>query len=47
MACGPPAEGRYREFYQCDADVVGSDSLSNEVELLQLIDEVFRHLGIE
>ena len=41
-----PQKGRYREFYQCDADVVGSDSLSNEVELLQLIDEVFRRLGI-
>ena len=41
-----PQKGRYREFYQCDADVVGSDSLTNEVELLQLIDEVFRRLGI-
>lgn len=41
-----PQKGRYREFYQCDADVVGSDSLINEVELLQLIDEVFRRLGI-
>jgi histidyl-tRNA synthetase len=41
-----PQKGRYREFYQCDADVVGSDSLLNEVELLQLIDEVFRRLGI-
>ena len=37
---------RYREFYQCDADVVGSDSLLNEIELLQMIDEVFRRLGI-
>lgn len=41
-----PQKGRYREFYQCDADVVGSDSLVNEVELLQLIDEVFRRLGV-
>ena len=41
-----PQKGRYREFYQCDADVVGSDSLLNEVELLQLIDEVFARLGI-
>lgn len=41
-----PQKGRYREFYQCDADVVGSDSLINEIELLQLIDEVFRRLGI-
>ncbi|MCR4921636.1 MAG: histidine--tRNA ligase [Bacteroidaceae bacterium] len=41
-----PQKGRYREFYQCDADVVGSDSLLNEVELMQIIDEVFRRLGI-
>ncbi len=41
-----PQKGRYREFYQCDADVVGSDSLFNEVELLQLIDTVFSRLGI-
>ncbi len=41
-----PQKGRYREFYQCDADVVGSDSLLNEVELLQMIDEVFRRLGV-
>ena len=41
-----PQRGRYREFYQCDADVVGSDSLLNEVELLQIIDEVFRRFGI-
>ncbi|MDE6703089.1 MAG: ATP phosphoribosyltransferase regulatory subunit, partial [Muribaculaceae bacterium] len=41
-----PQTGRYREFYQCDADVVGSESLYNEVELLQLIDEVFARLGI-
>ena len=41
-----PQKGRYREFYQCDADVMGSDSLLNEVELLQMIDEVFRRLHI-
>lgn len=41
-----PQKGRYREFYQCDADVVGSDSLLNEVELLQMIDTVFNRLGI-
>lgn len=41
-----PQKGRYREFYQCDADVVGSDSLINEVELLQMADEVFARLGI-
>ena len=41
-----PQKGRYREFYQCDADIVGSDSLHNEVELLQLIDEVFTRLKI-
>lgn len=41
-----PQKGRYREFYQCDADVVGSDSLINEIELLSLIDEVFSRLGI-
>jgi histidyl-tRNA synthetase len=41
-----PQKGRYREFYQCDADVVGSDSLMNEVELVQIIDEVFRRLNI-
>ena len=41
-----PQKGRYREFYQCDADVVGSDSLWNEVELLELIDEVFKNLNI-
>ena len=41
-----PQKGRYREFYQCDADVVGSDSLLNEVELLRLIDEVFARFGI-
>lgn len=41
-----PQKGRYREFYQCDADVVGSDSLLNEIELLQMVDDVFRHLRI-
>ena len=41
-----PQKGRYREFYQCDADVVGSDSLINEVELMQIIDEVFSRFGI-
>jgi len=41
-----PQKGRYREFFQCDADVIGSDSLLNEVELLQIIDEVFRRLGV-
>ena len=41
-----PQKGRYREFYQCDADVVGSDSLLCEVELMQIIDEVFRRFGI-
>ena len=41
-----PQKGRYREFYQCDADVVGSDSLVNEAELIGLVDEVFRRLGI-
>lgn len=41
-----PQKGRYREFYQCDADVVGSDSLLNEVELVQMIDEVFARFGI-
>lgn len=41
-----PQKGRYREFYQCDADVIGSDSLLNEVELIQIIDEVFTQLGV-
>lgn len=41
-----PQKGRYREFYQCDADIVGSDSLLNEVELMQIIDEVFTRFGI-
>ena len=41
-----PQKGRYREFYQCDADIVGSDSLFNEIELLQLIDDVFSDLKV-
>ena len=41
-----PQKGRYREFYQCDADVVGSDSLLNEVELMQIVDTVFTKFGI-
>ncbi len=41
-----PQKGRYREFYQCDADVVGSNSLLNEVELVQMIDAVFQKFGI-
>ena len=41
-----PQNGRYREFYQCDADVVGSDSLLNEVELMQIVDTVFTKFGV-
>ena len=41
-----PQKGRYREFYQCDADVVGSDSLFNEIELLEMIDDVFSRLKV-
>jgi histidyl-tRNA synthetase len=41
-----PQKGRYREFYQCDADIIGSNSLLNEAELLQMADEVFHRLGI-
>lgn len=41
-----PQKGRYREFFQCDVDVVGSDSLLNEVELVQIVDEVYRRLNI-
>ena len=41
-----PQKGRYREFYQCDADIVGSDSLLNEVELVAMINEVFKRFGI-
>src|ERR1700712_2491535 len=42
-----PQKGRYREFYQCDADVVGSTSLMNEVELAAIYNEVFKRLGID
>jgi histidyl-tRNA synthetase len=42
-----PQKGRYREFYQCDVDVIGSDSLLNEVELIRMIDEVFATLGVD
>lgn len=41
-----PQKGRYREFFQCDADVIGSDSLINEVELVQMIDEAFTAFGV-
>lgn len=41
-----PQKGRYREFFQCDADVIGSDSLLNELELLQITDRIFKDLGI-
>ena len=42
-----PQRGRYREFYQCDVDVIGSESLLNEFELIQIIDEVFKALGLK
>ena len=42
-----PQKGRYREFYQCDADIIGSNSLLNELELLQIIEDVFNRLGIK
>ena len=42
-----PQKGRYREFYQCDVDVVGSDSLLNEVELIQIVNEVYKFYFIE
>ena len=42
-----PQKGRYREFYQCDADVIGSNSLLNEIELIQLIDSVFKRLEMD
>ncbi len=42
-----PQKGRYREFYQCDVDVIGSDSLLNEVELIRMIDDIFKKLKIE
>jgi len=41
-----PQKGRYREFFQCDVDVIGSDSLLNEVELIQIVNEVFKRLGV-
>ena len=41
-----PQKGRYREFYQCDVDVIGTDSLVNELELIQIIEEVYRRFGI-
>ena len=41
-----PQKGRYREFYQCDVDIIGSDSLLNEVELIQIVDQVYRQLGL-
>ena len=42
-----PQKGRYREFYQCDADIVGSDALLNEAELVQMVNDVFKKLGIK
>jgi histidyl-tRNA synthetase len=42
-----PQRGRYREFYQCDADIIGSDSLTNELEIVQMIDEVFNQLNLK
>ena len=41
-----PQKGRYREFYQCDVDIIGSDSLIGELELIQIVEEVYRRLGI-
>jgi histidyl-tRNA synthetase len=41
-----PQKGRYREFYQCDVDIIGSDSLLNELELIQIVDQIFGNLGI-
>ena len=41
-----PQKGRYREFYQCDVDIVGSDSLMNEVELIQIVNDVYQRFGI-
>ena len=41
-----PQKGRYREFYQCDVDVIGSDSLIGELELIQIVEEVYKRLGI-
>jgi histidyl-tRNA synthetase len=42
-----PQKGRYREFFQCDVDVIGSDSLLNEMELLQIVEEVFKKLNLD
>ena len=42
-----PQKGRYREFYQCDVDIIGSNSLMNEVDLIQIVDQVYRKLGIK
>ncbi len=42
-----PQKGRYREFYQCDADIIGSDSILNEVELMQIFDKAFKELGLK
>lgn len=42
-----PQRGRYREFYQCDVDVIGSDSLLNEIELIRMIDNIFTRLGVD
>ena len=42
-----PQKGRYREFFQCDVDVIGSSSLLNEVELVQIINDIFKKLGIK
>ena len=42
-----PQKGRYREFYQCDVDVIGSDSLMNEVELVQIIHDIFKSLNVK
>ena len=42
-----PRKGRYSEFFQCDVDVIGSDSLLNEVELIQIVDKVFTGLGVK
>ena len=41
-----PQKGRFREFYQCDADVIGSKSLLNEIELIQLCDDIFSELNV-
>ena len=41
-----PQKGRYREFYQCDVDIIGTDSLVSELELIQIVEEVYRRLGI-